>query len=87
MKFGRTVQERAEVRIGVLFRSESEMLGNAVKKGPACARVRVRSVWCVVGRTEVYLSRLSEHRRLESRASFLRGVEVRRDRESWTVAF
>lgn len=43
MKFGKTVQERAEVRIGVLLRSDSAMFGNAVKNGP--------EVRCAVGQS------------------------------------
>jgi hypothetical protein len=34
-KFGRIVQERASVLMGVLFASASRMLGNATKNGPA----------------------------------------------------
>jgi hypothetical protein len=37
IKLGSTVHERAEVRIGAFVRSDSAMLGNEVKKGPAAS--------------------------------------------------
>lgn len=35
IKLGRTVQDRADVRMGAFDRSDSAMLGNEVKKGPS----------------------------------------------------